>query len=647
MTRDRPIRRFFRHRLLAPLLLGAVLATGVQQAYAFEIFGIRLFGSEPEQGIDVIGEPQFYEVEFLVTGDDGLEDRLRGASNLWSDRDEPASGVAGLLAKARGDYRRLLAALYGDGRYGGTISIQVEGREAADIPADATLPATARVLVRVDTGPLFTFGEAAIVNEAAPPLDRRQPLDDPREEGFAPGEVARSGTILRAERLAVEAWRYQGHAKAEVAERRVEAAHDTNRVDARITIDPGRRAHYGPIGVTGAERLDPAWLAWMTGLGYGEVYDPDDLARAGTRLARLDVFRSQRFEEAAEIDPAGLLPITLVVQERLPRRIGIGGSYSTVDGIGAEAFWLHRNLFGRAERLRLDARVAGIGRSYRPQEWTYRLGASFVKPGIYTPDTDFIASVQGDRERLDLYTRTGVSAEAGFTHIFSDVLSGRLVVNAAHARFADGRRVEYGPREFTTLGVSGGLTYDGRDDPTDATRGFYVDTVLEPYYEFRFGNAAIRAVSEGRAYYGFGADNGIVLAGRLRLGTLAGSSIDETPPDRLFLAGGGGSVRGYAFRSIGVRQADGTITGGRSLVEASAELRLRFTETIGAVGFVDAGYVGADPVPDFSQRFRLGAGVGLRYHTGFGPIRLDVAVPLNRRPTDPRVALYVGIGQAF
>lgn len=615
-------------------------------AHAFELFGIRLFGRDaPAEEDMVIGDPQNYEVEIVVgETDSDIEGKLRAASTLWSDRNEPASGAAGLISKARGDYRRLLATLYSEGRYGGTISILIDGREAADLAPDATLAEPANVVVTVQPGPLFNFREAAIVNEAPAPQSRRDEVDDPRDEGFAPGEIARSGTIIRAERLAVEAWRQQGHAKAEIAERRVEAAHDFDVVDARITVDPGRKAYYGPVTVQGTERIDPEWLAWMTGLRQGEEYDPDDLTRAGTRIARLDVFRAARFQEAEMIDANGLLPITYIVQERLPRRFGVGGTYSTIDGLGVETFWVHRNLFGRAERLRFDAKVAGIGQTFKPDEFTYRVGATFTKPGVWTPDTDFTASLFGDREVLDAYTRTAITGTAGFTHIFNEELSGKAFLTGGVARFDDD---EFGRRDFATLGVTGTLTYDSRDNPTDATEGYFLEATAYPFYEFEYGNPAFKATAEARAYYGFGADNRFVLAGRVKLGTLTGPSIAQLPPDMLFFAGGGGSVRGYGYRNIGVPTASGNIIGGRSLAEASAEARVRVTNSIGLVGFVDAGYVGEDTIPSFDEDVRIGAGVGLRYLTGLGPIRLDVAVPLDRREGDPSVGVYVGIGQAF
>ena len=139
----------------------------------------------------------------------------------------------------------------------------------------------------------------------------------------------------------------------------------------------------------------------------------------------------------------------------------------------------------------------------------------------------------------------------------------------------------------------------------------------------------------------------VVLAGRVKVGTLFGSTIPETPPDKLFFAGGGGSVRGYAYRSIGVDLGGDEVVGGRSLLEGSAELRVRVSPSIGVVAFVDAGYVDPDSWPSFNGDVKIGVGGGLRYYTGLGPIRLDLAVPLEPQENDPSVAFYVGIGQAF
>ena len=615
-------------------------------AHSFELFGIKIFGGKEEEVDDTIGEPYRYAIEFSVTqtaDENDLTDLLKGASSLWQDREKVASGAAGLLAKARGDYRRILASLYAEARYGGTISITVDGREAADLPPDAEISNPATIRVSIDPGPLFHFRNAETVNRAPPTDDPKDQVMSPEKAGFIAGGIARSGVIVQAGKLSVEAWRQQGYPKAELAERRVEAAHDQDVVDATLVLEPGRRAVFGGVTVQGTERMDPDFVAYMTGLPIGQEYDPDDIKKANDRLARLDVFRAARIEEADQITADGSLPVAVIVQERLPRRFGFGGTYSTLDGLGLEAYWMHRNLFGKAERLRFDAKVAGIGDTFKVDEFTYRVAAAFTKPGVFTPDTDFIASLVGDREVLDAYTRNAIVATTGFTRIFNDELSGRIYASGGYAKFDDD---VFGKREFQTAGFLGGVNYDSRNDKANASRGFYLDLEAEPYYEFNYGNPALRMVAEGRTYYAFDEDARIVAAGRLKIGSIIGPDIAELAPDKLFFAGGGGSVRGYEYRNIGVQTPAGLV-GGRSLVEASAELRGKVTDSIGVVAFVDAGYVGADSLPKFSEDIKVGAGLGLRYLTGLGPIRLDVAVPLTPSKGDPDFAFYVGIGQAF
>lgn len=619
----------------------ALLFAQAHPIKALEIFGLRLFEREEPEEM-VIGTPQPYSVEFVVVGDEVEEDKLKEVSELWSERERPASGAAGLIARARGDYRRLLDALYAQARYGPDISITINGIEADDLPPDTELADPAVVRIAIDAGPLFHFGEARIVNPAPPPFHRRDRVPDPVAQGFRPGERAASSTIIEAGLLTEEAWRQQGHPKARIVDQRIIAAHDSSTIDATLTMDPGPYAVFGPVSVTGTERMDAAYVAWMTGLPEGQEFDPDDMKEARDRLSRLDVFRSLRVQEAEEVGQDGTLPIDVIVQERPLRRVGVGGSYSTVDGLGLEAFWLHRNLFGRAERLRIEGRVAGIGETLDPAELTYRLGATFTRPGIYTPDTDFSAALIGEREVLDLYTRNSILGELGISHRFSEEVTARLLANASYGNFDD----DFGEREFITAGFLGGIAYDSRNDRADATSGIFAELTVEPFYEFKYGNAVARIVAEARAYHSVDEDGRFVLAGRLKMGSIFDAPLDEIPPDRLFLAGGGGSVRGYGYRNIAVAVPGGMV-GGRSLVELSGELRVRVTPSIGLIGFVDAGYVDDRAIPDFSQDLRIGVGAGLRYFTGFGPIRLDVATPLDPGPDDPSVAVYVGIGQAF
>ena len=137
-----------------------------------------------------------------------------------------------------------------------------------------------------------------------------------------------------------------------------------------------------------------------------------------------------------------------------------------------------------------------------------------------------------------------------------------------------------------------------------------------------------------------------MLAGRLKVGSIIGGAIPDVPASRRFYAGGGGSVRGYTYQGVGPHLADNTPQGGLALVEASAELRQKIGQHWGVVGFVDAGSIGSDQAPN-GKNLSLGAGIGVRYDLGFGPIRVDFALPLNRRSNDPAFQIYLSIGQSF
>ena len=621
--------------------LGALMSvTG--SAQAFEFLGIKFFEDQSEVDAgSVIADPQPYSAE-LITGATGLDATIRNASSLLGGQSEPASGAAGLLARARADYKRILGALYNEGYYGGTISILVGGREAANIPPDATLPKPVAVQLRVDPGPLFRFGRIGIANEAPAAVASDDEVEALRSIGFATGEVARSTLIVRAESLAVEAWQQLGYAEANVVDRQVIADHGTNTVDVAIVVQPGRRAVIGTVGVSGTERMDADFVAQQTGLMAGAEYDPDDIRRAQKRLSRLDVFRAMRVEAASSIGSDGVLPIAVTVEELAQRRFGVGANYSSVDGVGLEAFHIWRNLFGRAERLRLDAKIAGINVPVDSAEFDYAFGGTFTKPGFLNPDNDLVAVIAAERTVLPAFTETSATASLGLTQYLTDdiTLDGSLYYE--RSQFDD----DFGTRDFSIAGLTAGAVWDGRDDAQDAHEGFYLAATAEPFYEIDYGYLAFKATAEARGYWNVLEDDKLVLAGRAKLGAVLGPALDQLPPDRLFFAGGGGSVRGYAYRGIGVNDADGTVTGGRYLLEASAEARYKVTEEWGAVAFVDGGYVAADSFPGLDQ-LRIGAGVGVRYYTSLGPLRADVAFPLNGQPGDPDYALYVGIGQSF
>ncbi|MEN0039745.1 MAG: autotransporter assembly complex family protein [Pseudomonadota bacterium] len=654
---------YFRSLLTSGSLALALAAATVTPARSASIFGICIPGTtcesvEDDQTAGFI-DPKRYNVNFIFEPLDGgevdgdIKSSLRGASGLYVGRERPVAGSAGLISRAKGDYRRILASMYNNGLYGGEISIQVNGVEAADISTGRALPDRSQVTIRVTPGPIYRFGRADIENAAPPTEDHDDQVKSPKEIGFTTGGKARAGIVRNAGKLAVDAWQEQGHALAKVDGQEAVALHPDQQLNVTLRMAPGPVTYYDAVGVSGTDRMDPQFVAYMTGLQPGQEYDPDDIERARKRLDRLGVFSTRKFEFGDSLGSNGLLPVSLTVAERKKRRISIGATLSSIDGLGVETYWLHRNLFGKAERLRLDASVGGIGggigesATVDPEEFDYNLAATFTRPGIFTPDTDLTTNIFAKRDFNETFTETSAGGSAKLTNYVSDNLTLAGGVFGEFGEFEDA----FGTRQFGTFGLLGKVLYDNRDNKLDATRGFYVEVDAKPFYETEFGNAGARFTAEGRTYVGFGEKDRTVLAFRGKIGALLGPPIAEAPPDLLFLAGGGASVRGYGFKTIGIQapfRRNGTdVAGGRSLLEGSFEVRQRFTDSLGAVAFVDAGTVGTDSFSGFDEDLRVGVGLGLRYYTGLGPIRLDVAIPLDPGDDDAGFAFYAGIGQAF
>ncbi|GAD55286.1 autotransporter assembly complex protein TamA [Limimaricola cinnabarinus] len=586
------------------------------------------------------------DVRFEIdVADDDLESVLENSSLLVALKDEDDPTPQDYVAAARADYRRLLTGLYSEGYYGGTISILVNGQEAAAL---APLDAPARIddiAIRVSQGPRFEFGRAEIAPLAP---------DTELPEGFATGETARAESVRAAARAGVEAWEAVGFAKAEVAGQEIVADHLTERLDAAVTLAPGPRLRFGALTVTGNEDVREERIRAIADLPVGRTYDPEALDFAATRLRRTGAFDAVAFIESEEIGPNDTLPFELTITESKPRRIGFGAEISTVEGLGLSAFWLHRNLLGGAERLRIEGEISGIEGEVPGVTGSggadYRLGTSFNRPATFRADVDLFAEAELKHENEIDYTLDQFSAEIGLSRYVNDTLTYSAAIGILTAREETDARV----RDYTLLTLPLDATLDRRDVPLDAKNGYFIDAEVTPFLGVTGTDDGLRLYVDNRAYRSFGESERLTLAVRGQIGSVLGSSLAETPADFLFYSGGGGTVRGHDYQSLGVTYTrdfgDGPVeirSGGKSFAAAQLEARFGVTEKIGAVGFYDIGYVEADGIPDGSGDYQAGAGAGIRYTTPIGPIRLDVATPVTGNDAYESVQVYIGIGQSF
>ena len=582
-------------------------------------------GGSPVRALD--------QLDFVVTGGDkDVETALRGASLLIAAQAEGNTNDQDLFAAARAEYGRIVGALYAMGRYSGVVEIRIDGREAANIPPLDTPTNIRRISLKVDPGPAFKFSAAQIA-----PLAAGTVL--PKE--YAVGQVAKSDVISATAGAAVDGWRAVGHAKADVTGQDLTADHNNATLAARLAVTAGPRLRFGPLDVTGIERMELRRVVKIAGLPTGEQFSPEELEDAAERLRRTGVFRSVALVEDEAVTLPDLLGITAQLVEEEPRRFSFGAEIASSEGAKLSGYWLHRNLLGGAERLKIDAEIAQIGAQNSGMD--YSLGFTLDRPATLSADTTGTAFFRIGHEEEAEFTQDFVEGGLGFTHYFSREMTGRIGVEYSQYR------VEYptGTVDFQNLALPIGLNWDKRNSKSDATQGFYLDAEIAPFVGFGTTDSGLRLAFDGRVYRGFGENDRITLAGRLQAKGVFGADADNLPPEYLNYSGGGGTVRGHEYQSLGFASArTGGLSGGTGFLGASVEIRTKVTDTIGVVGFADFGQIASEGLFGGRTRSHAGAGLGVRYATGLGPIRLDVGVPVSGS-NSKKPQIYIGIGQSF
>ena len=412
-----------------------------------------------------------------------------------------------------------------------------------------------------------------------------------------------------------------------------------------LPVTPGPRSSFGVTTSTGHEAFDNEHVALLARFQQGQLYDSrltDDLRQA---LVATGLFSTVSVvpTRTGQPGPDGTELVNLAVtQEAGPSRTLAGNAgYSTGQGIRAEATYTLRNLFPPEGALIFNA-IAGT------QE--QGLGATFRRSNAGRRDRTFTAIASADHANYDAFSAFTSTLSVRWSYDSTPIWQKRITysygaeltgTNESVYDFGRGERVR---RTYGIVALPGQIQWDTSDNLLNPTRGYRLRLTLSPETSVQ-GSVSpyARTMVEGTYYQPIGTS--IVLAGRLRAGSIVGIDRDDLAPSRRYYGGGGGSVRGYGFQRLGPRDPNGDPVGGRSLNEGAFEVRYR-TGNIGVVPFFDIGQSYASSLPKGSD-LRAGAGIGVRYYTNFGPFRIDVATPLNRQRGDSLIALYLSIGQAF
>lgn len=560
-----------------------------------------------------------------------LRDQLKTASLTWGMRNDSKAKVQDLLGAANADYRNLVEALYALGYYGGTVSIKLDGTEAANVDVFAVPKSIGRIAITVTPGKLFRFG--ALTLGPVPP-------GMPADPAFARGKPALSTVISDRAQAVVAAWQAAAHPLAKIGSQSVVADHATHRLAVTVKIDPGPAATFGSLVIKGDTKVRTSKIEQIAGLRSGDPYSTDALDTVAARLKRVPAFGSVVLTPADHLNPDGSIDIVATITDRARHRFGFGIEYDTEQGLTLSGFWLDRNLLGRAESLRIDAKVSNLDTTSSGTDYSF--GVRVEDPARRRVDTVSFYTVKYEYLDEPTFLSESTSLGFGYSRIFSKTATGQIEWDISKSTATD----DLGTRRFTILSMPITATQDLRDDKLDPGKGIYLAGGLTPFTDIENQVTGLRSTLDARTYHRFDTKLPLTLAGRVQVGSLTGARIRDVQPDMLFYSGGGGTVRGQPYQSLGVDLGGGIVTGGRSFLGASVELRARKGD-YGAALFADTGYVGEETFPNgHGGAWQSGAGIGFRYFTSLGPFRADLAWPV-AGGTGKGVQLYIGIGQAF
>lgn len=587
-------------------------AQGAAEQAAAPIEGERRYAVTLE-GIDAVIDPE-------------LRQRFDDLSTL-KQGDGKAANAAQIDRRAREDEELLATLLRAAGHYDARVETRVEAQGEGRV----------NVILVAEPGPVYRFASVELRG-----IERTGDKAEALRNAFGvkPEDAVDSDKVLAGETALKIAIAREGFPFAKVSEPEVEVDHEDRTATLVVNIDPGGARKFGKITTPDNRVFSARHIQTIARFEPGDEYDQamvDDLRRA---LIQTGLVSQVRLETVPGAAP-DTVDIAATLEPAPPRTIAGELGYGTGEGARAEVSWTHRNFFKPEGAVTVrgvlgtQEQLAGVTlrrNNFRARDRVLnaQIALSHVNRDAYEAKT---FSISGSLER-----QTNIIFQKKWTWS----LGAELIASQEEGIIGD--NIVPVDRTFFIAAAPATLAYDGSDDLLNPMKGFRLSGRLSPELSLQSGTFGYARAQVDASVYVPVSDK-ITIAGRTRLGSIFGAGRDRIAPSRRFYAGGGGSVRGYSYQSIGPRDINNDPIGGKSLAEFSLEARVRFG-AFGVVPFVDAGNISSGGLPKFDN-LRVGAGIGARYYTNFGPIRVDVGTPINPQKGDPRIAVYVSLGQAF
>lgn len=565
-----------------------------------------------------LGAPAEYTVDIPALPN-GLTALLSSVSDSVNLQNNPPDTPGLLRKRVANDIESFIDALQARGYFKAEV--------AGEVDTNVT-PLSVRF--QIEPGPRFVFEKPQLVLQ--PNDSAREHLRDALHRIKA-GQKYSSSTILDVETALLERLKEHGYPSPVARDKKVIADHATDKVSVSFTIDTGPAAKFGSTQILGledvADRVVTAELAWEQ----GNPYDRRKVDKTREQLIRTGLFRSVRIE-TEHPEGSSTVNMNLTLLEAPHRSVRAGLWYYSDLGLGTNVGWTHRNIFGAGQELRLDAELA---------ENLQRAKSDLILPRMWHPRQTLGLSAQYEHELTDSYDSTNLSLSALMRRPVSDLQVGYGLAY----RLTEVDKDEV--RRFNLISIPLIAEFSNANNLLDPSSGVTLAARMEPFTDIGSRETSFVLWNlSGRHYLPLTKNKSIVLATRGRYSLLAGANRDNIPEDMLLYAGGGGSIRGYAHQYAGELDEDDDPVGGVSAVDFSAELRFRINREYGVVLFGDGGGAFSGRNPSEKEDYFWGAGAGLRYFTPIGPIRADVAMPLERRDgVDSLFQIYISLGQAF
>ena len=571
-----------------------------------------------------------YETTISGASDSDLANLLDKVSELKTLEDRLPASEEALRRRADRDLGRLSDAArslgYWDAQFHYDLDSAVEPQ---------------KVTVKVTPGPLYHVASVAVLGPDGRPLPippNAPPL------ALKPGDPARTAPVVAAESGLLAAFGDSGHPFAKIDSRQVVIDHRSHTMEVTYKLIPGPAMRFGEVSINGLKTLNPGYVERRQRWRRGEAYNAATVEETRRALIESGLFSTVQITPTADSREPGSAQMTIDATERPHRTVGAGVGYNTSQGAAARVFWENRNLFGNAEYLKLSA-TGG--------QQVYGVNANFRRPDFLVTDQDFLATAEIADDTPVAYHSRRALATAGVERRFGRLWTGGVLLEAEKANVEQLANVSTNTsaqrtQRYTLFGIPAYLKLDTTDNLLSPTRGWRAQLSVTPAHIFSTPSSTyVTSLLSASTYWKVDANGRAILAGKAALGTLDGAPLASLPADQRIYVGGGGTIRPYGYQMAGQLAPNNDPIGGRSSLVLNFESRVKITDTIGVVPFVDAGSYYESSVPQLGHRLFYGVGLGLRYYTPFGPLRLDLATPLYKRNADSWVQVYVSLGEAF